>query len=117
MRETTASARVTWLLGVPLNLALGMVALVPLVATLFAIHAVAHKLGWAIYSPVDPDEHDVVVLVIVLGWLTFLPAAYGLNRLVLRRATVPVRRFWLVAGIAVVTPYLALCLRSAAVLW
>jgi hypothetical protein len=109
--------RKTWLLGVPLNLALGVCALVPLIATLFAIHAVAHKLGWAIYSPVDPDEHEVVVLVIVLGWLLLLPAAYALNRLVLRRATVPVRGFRLVAGIAMVTPYLALCLRADAVLW
>jgi hypothetical protein len=109
--------RKTWLLGVPLNLALGVCALVPLIATLFAIHAVAHKLGWAIYSPVDPDEHEVVVLAIVLGWLLLLPAAYALNRLVLRRATVPVRGFWLVAGIAMVAPYLALCLRADAVLW
>jgi hypothetical protein len=111
------SARATWLFSVPLNVTLGVFALAPLTVTLFAIHAVAHQLGWARFSPVDPDEHEAIVLMIVLGWLIFVPVAYLLNRLLLRRATVPGHRFWLVAAVAMAMPYLALCLRTNAVVW
>jgi hypothetical protein len=111
------SVRATWLFSVPLNLALGVFALAPLIVTLFAVHAVAHHLGWARYSPVDPDEHEAVMLIIVLGWLSFVPVAYLLNRLLLRQSTVPGHRFWLVAAVAMVVPYLAWCLRTNAVVW
>lgn len=111
------STQATWLFSVPLNLALGVLALAPLVSTLVGIHAVAHELGWADLSMVDSDEHEVVILVCAFSWLVFAPTAYGLNRLVLRRSAMPGRRYWLLAGVLLIVPYLVVCQSNGAIVW
>jgi hypothetical protein len=111
------SRRTTWLLGGPLNLVLGVVAVVPVVGTLVGTQAVAYKLGWTPVRVIDPDEYEAVLLFTVLGWLFFLPVVYGLNRLVLRRSTVPGRHYWPVTAVLLVVPYLVLSLRTGPMVW
>jgi cobalamin synthase len=68
-------------------------------------------------SAVNSDEHEVIALIVAFSWLTFLPFAYGLNRLILRKSAMRARRYWPIVSFLLTVPYFVACLLIGAVMW
>jgi hypothetical protein len=74
-----------WVIGVPMNLALGLAGYYPVLSLWLLGTAVVQEWGWAPYdSSLVEDGFAPIVLFVGVTWLFFLPVVVGLNHVVTR---------------------------------
>ncbi|MEU4742772.1 hypothetical protein AB0G02_20225 [Actinosynnema sp. NPDC023658] len=95
-----------WAIGVPMNLALGLVGYYPMVFLWLFGAAVAQEWGWVSYDPTLTDDgFTPIVFGVVVAWLVFLPIVVGLNHAVTRSTAVRRLPYRVVAALLVVVPF------------
>ena len=99
------SAEAAWVICVPLNLALALLAYVPLLMVYVLGFAVAGELGWATRErSLLSEGFGPLIGQFMLAWAIFLPIMIGLNSLVVRRTVGLTKAYWLVSALILLIP-------------
>jgi hypothetical protein len=99
------SAEAAWAICVPLNLAMALLAYLPLLVVYVIGFAVAGDLGWVTREPSLLSEgYAPLIGQFMLAWGLFLPIMIGLNGLVVRRTVGLTKAYWLVSALVVLIP-------------
>ena len=114
----TRSITATWLIAVPVNLALGLLAYLPLTFAMMAARGVLETAGWL--PPADQVFRDGAFPVAALtasAWLVFVPVAVLANHLLARRSPALPWQHALAATALILTPYTLACTYYGTLIW
>jgi hypothetical protein len=105
----TPSVRRTWAAPVVVNLALGIVAVIPVWAlVLFAVNYPLAGLGITHREPTENDGMLPWLLVLVPVWAAFLGLWIPVNLAMRRKRDAAKRRYWTASSLLVLLPTVAL---------
>ncbi|XVS67018.1 hypothetical protein ACQPYE_13440 [Actinosynnema sp. CA-299493] len=95
-----------WVIGVPMNLALGLAGYYPVLSLWLLGTAVVQEWGWVPYDPALVDDGFApIVALVVVTWLFFLPVVIGFNHVVMRFTAVRRPPYRAIAALLVAVPF------------